>query len=55
MDLPIMPYLAPMLAKAVEDIPTGEYGYEPKWDGFRAIVFRDRRRRRDRQPQRRGR
>jgi ATP-dependent DNA ligase len=30
-----------MLAKAVEDIPLGEYGYEPKWDGFRSIVFRD--------------
>ena len=42
MDLPIMPYLAPMLAKAVEHIPSGEYSYEPKWDGFRAIVFRDR-------------
>ena len=42
MDLPIMPHLAPMLAKAVEQIPTGELGYEPKWDGFRAIVFRDR-------------
>jgi ATP-dependent DNA ligase len=30
-----------MLAKAVKDIPTGDYWYEPKWDGFRCIVFRD--------------
>ena len=30
-----------MLAKAVPQIPTGEYSYEPKWDGFRSIVFRD--------------
>lgn len=41
MDLPLMPPVAPMLAKAVEEIPRGEYSYEPKWDGFRAIVFRD--------------
>jgi ATP-dependent DNA ligase len=41
MDLPIMPPVAPMLAKAVEDIPGGAFAYEPKWDGFRAIVFRD--------------
>jgi ATP-dependent DNA ligase len=42
MDLPIMPHVAPMLAKAVEEIPLGAYSYEPKWDGFRSIVFRDR-------------
>jgi ATP-dependent DNA ligase len=30
-----------MLAKAVKDIPIGDYWYEPKWDGFRCIVFRD--------------
>jgi ATP-dependent DNA ligase len=41
MDLPIMPYIAPMLARAVADIPRGSYEYEPKWDGFRSIVFRD--------------
>lgn len=41
MNLPIMPYIAPMLARLVEDIPRGEYVYEPKWDGFRSIVFRD--------------
>jgi ATP-dependent DNA ligase len=31
-----------MLAKPIEDVPTGAYSYEPKWDGFRSIVFRDR-------------
>ncbi|HMK93276.1 MAG TPA: ATP-dependent DNA ligase [Thermoleophilia bacterium] len=42
MDLPVAPPVAPMLARAVEDIPHGDLSYEPKWDGFRAIVFRDR-------------
>jgi ATP-dependent DNA ligase len=40
MDLPVMPPVAPMLAKPVAAIPPGRF-YEPKWDGFRAIVFRD--------------
>ncbi|MFG2437863.1 ATP-dependent DNA ligase [Streptomyces sp. NPDC048508] len=31
----------PMLAKAVEDLPTGPFGYEAKWDGFRAIISRN--------------
>ena len=35
-----MPPVAPMLAKAAPAIPPGQH-YEPKWDGFRAIVFRD--------------
>src|SRR5215469_8596477 len=35
-----MPPVSPMLAKAARDIPPGMH-YEPKWDGFRAIVFRD--------------
>jgi len=39
-DLPVMPPVAPMLAKAVTGIPDGA-SYEPKWDGFRTIVFRD--------------
>ena len=39
-----------MLAKLVADIPPGLY-YEPKWDGFRAIVVKRRRRDRDPQPQ----
>jgi ATP-dependent DNA ligase len=41
MDLPLMPPVKPMLAKAVADVPDGAYLYEPKWDGFRCIVFRD--------------
>jgi ATP-dependent DNA ligase len=41
MNLPVDPPVAPMLAKAVKKIPTGSYGYEPKWDGFRSIIFRD--------------
>ncbi len=36
-----MPPVAPMLAKAVPEMPTGDYLYEPKWDGFRSIIFRD--------------
>ncbi len=35
-----MPPVAPMLAKPAVDIPAGQH-YEPKWDGFRSIVFRD--------------
>jgi ATP-dependent DNA ligase len=42
MDLPVMPPVAPMLAKSVKVVPTEPgYLYEPKWDGFRCIVFRD--------------
>jgi ATP-dependent DNA ligase len=41
MDLPVMPPVKPMLAKPVKDIPVGALSYEPKWDGFRSIVFRD--------------
>ncbi len=41
MRLPVMPPVAPMLAKAVPEIPAGAMSYEPKWDGFRAVVFRD--------------
>lgn len=41
MDLPVKPPLAPMLAKAVKQLPRGDVLYEPKWDGFRAVVFRD--------------
>ena len=37
----IEPPIEPMLAKLAEVIPPGTgYLYEPKWDGFRAIVFR---------------
>src|ERR1700745_3678768 len=41
MRLPVSPPVAPMLAKAVKEIPNAPYSYEPKWDGFRSIVFRD--------------
>ncbi|MGW1161335.1 ATP-dependent DNA ligase [Streptomyces sp. NPDC002513] len=40
MDLPVMPPVKPMLARLVAKIPPGMQ-YEAKWDGFRAIVFRD--------------
>jgi ATP-dependent DNA ligase len=36
-----MPPVAPMLARATRELPVGDLIYEPKWDGFRAIVFRD--------------
>src|ERR1035437_933177 len=42
MTLAVRPPLEPMLARAADDIPVGrEWRYEPKWDGFRVIVFRD--------------
>lgn len=42
MTLPISLPLEPMLAKAVDKLPEGPgMSYEPKWDGFRCIVFRD--------------
>ena len=38
----IEPPLLPMLAKRVDAIPRGEgWSFEPKWDGFRAVIFRD--------------
>jgi ATP-dependent DNA ligase len=40
MKLPVTPPVRPMLAKAVKNIPEGA-SYEPKWDGFRSICFRD--------------
>jgi ATP-dependent DNA ligase len=42
MTLPVRPPLLPMLAKRVDAIPEmGEWIFEPKWDGFRVLVFRD--------------
>lgn len=42
MRLPFQPPIEPMLAKPLSDIPSGDgWSFEPKWDGFRAIVFRD--------------
>jgi ATP-dependent DNA ligase len=42
-DLPVLPPTEPMLAKAQATVPAdaGVWSYEPKWDGFRALVFRD--------------
>src|SRR6478609_3504340 len=45
MDLPVMPPVRPMLAKSVKGIPDpAKYdglSFEPKWDGFRCLVFKD--------------
>ncbi|HEX8905311.1 MAG TPA: hypothetical protein VF771_10740, partial [Longimicrobiaceae bacterium] len=42
MDIPIPLGYAPMEANAEAEIPTGEgWLYEPKWDGFRCLAFRD--------------
>ncbi|WP_084247627.1 ATP-dependent DNA ligase [Gordonia hydrophobica] len=46
MDLPVNPPVQPMLAKAVTVVPDQPadgpvWSYEPKWDGFRALIFRD--------------
>src|SRR3954447_17985622 len=42
MQLPVNPPILPMLAKRVSELPrSGERIFEPKWDGFRALVFRD--------------
>src|SRR5438270_11994325 len=36
----LTPPLPPMEAKSVDQIPTGCWQYEPKWDGFRCLAFR---------------
>src|SRR5206468_2167514 len=42
MNLPVNPPVLPMLAKRVSELPSGgAWIFEPKWDGFRALVFRD--------------
>jgi ATP-dependent DNA ligase len=41
MALPVTPPIEPMLAKSAAAVPVGDYLYEPKWDGFRCLVFRD--------------
>ena len=41
-DLPVNPPIEPMLATSVKEMPTGPgMSYEPKWDGYRCIIFRD--------------
>ncbi|MEO8623516.1 MAG: ATP-dependent DNA ligase [bacterium] len=42
MHLPVNPPLLPMLAKRVSELPPGDgWIFEPKWDGFRTLIFRD--------------
>src|SRR3984893_11119528 len=42
MHLPVNPPVLPMLAKRVGELPvSGTWIFEPKWDGFRALIFRD--------------
>jgi len=42
MDLPVNPTVLPMLAKRVSELPPGdEWIFEPKWDGFRTLIFKD--------------
>src|SRR5947199_807161 len=42
MRLPFAPPLAPMLSSAADALPEGDgWQFEPKWDGFRTLVFRD--------------
>ncbi|HEV8114792.1 MAG TPA: ATP-dependent DNA ligase, partial [Acidimicrobiales bacterium] len=42
MDLPVLPPVAPMLCKPASALPPeGGVLFEPKWDGFRCIAFRD--------------
>jgi ATP-dependent DNA ligase len=42
MPLPLKPPIKPALARAAKELPTGEdWRFEPKWDGFRTIIFRD--------------
>ena len=40
--LPVNPPVLPMLSKRIDELPAGgTWIFEPKWDGFRALVFRD--------------
>src|SRR5215210_3571645 len=42
MTLPLSPPIKPQLARSAKELPTGdEWRYEPKWDGFRTLVFKD--------------
>lgn len=42
MNLPVNPPVLPMLAKRVDALPAGDtWIFEPKWDGFRTLIFRD--------------
>jgi ATP-dependent DNA ligase len=39
--LSVSPPVVPMLARLTRELPRDGFLYEPKWDGFRALVFRD--------------
>ena len=40
--IPVQPPVLPMLSKRIAELPEGEgWIFEPKWDGFRALIFRD--------------
>src|SRR5947209_6608191 len=42
MQLPVNPPILPMLSKRIEELPEGgNWIFEPKWDGFRTLIFRD--------------
>jgi len=42
MPLPLTPPIQPQLARSAKELPDGDgWAFEPKWDGFRTIVFRD--------------
>src|SRR3989442_14595757 len=42
MRLPFAPPLVPMLSKPADALPSGDgWQFEPKWDGFRTLAFRD--------------
>ncbi|HEY3973808.1 MAG TPA: ATP-dependent DNA ligase [Candidatus Sulfotelmatobacter sp.] len=42
MNLPVNPPILPMLSKRIDDLPeSGDWIFEPKWDGFRTLIFRD--------------
>lgn len=41
-DLPVNPPVLPMLSKRIDELPAGDgWIFEPKWDGFRTLIFRD--------------
>jgi len=42
MTLPLAPPVLPQLSRSAKTLPLGDWSYEPKWDGFRAIAFVDR-------------
>jgi ATP-dependent DNA ligase len=41
MALPVEPPVVPMLARLARELPRGDFVYEPKWDGFRCLAFRE--------------